>query len=90
MYVKDHGRAEGLVTARSPSLGIVTQVARKGNLLARHRAHPHHELEGVAVVVWRANVRRSPGESFESLLEKVETDTIVPLLRARRRVGELM
>jgi hypothetical protein len=30
--------------------GSLQWVARKGNLVAHHRVHPHHELEGVVVV----------------------------------------
>jgi len=30
---------------------LVTRVARRGNLLAHHRVHLHHEPEGAAVVV---------------------------------------
>jgi hypothetical protein len=35
---------------------LVTRVARKGNLLAHRRVHPHHEPEGAAVVVEVAGV----------------------------------
>jgi len=38
---------------------LVTQVARKGNLLVRHRVHPHHELEGAVVVVQGAVARQT-------------------------------
>lgn len=37
--------------AQADHWGLVTRVARKGNLLAHRRVHPHHEPEGAAVVM---------------------------------------